>query len=339
MPSNAVSLHTKGEFMSEFPTFPSTTASQFVVPSKDFVLPVGAHLDQLFRRTMTEPFVLQRLSGRTYWVEVGVFATLFYVGEESVLLMDPIEHCYDGVLAAIESVTAKPISTIVYTHFHADHIGDAPRYVEQARQDGRVLRIVASEMTARKLEAVRSVLPRPTETVDWPKGTFAFEDLSVRMHGFEWAAHTDDHSAWQLVGEKIVHCPDLMGPDQPPFGRFTANERFLFAERNLNEVDEMDWDFLSAGHGNIGSRADVQFELGYYRDMTDAVSQAFKAHPFSDFIDLSQGAHTAWFPAQLAAVAKDAVDIMRPKYGQFYGFEASAPANAELVAFTVFSFR
>ena len=30
---------------------------------------------------MTEPFVLQKLSERSYWVEVGVFATLVYVGE------------------------------------------------------------------------------------------------------------------------------------------------------------------------------------------------------------------------------------------------------------------
>lgn len=121
--------------------------------------------------------------------------------------------------------------------------------------------------------------------------------------------------------------------------RSTANERFLSAERNLREVQEMVWDFLSAGHANIGSRADVHFELGYYRDIRDAVTQAFTAHPFRDFIDPSQGAHSAWFPAQLAAVAKDAVDLMRPKYGQYYGFEASAPSNAELAAFTVFAFR
>jgi hypothetical protein len=42
---------------------------------------------------MTEPFVLQKLSEHSYWVEVGVFASLVYVGEESVLVMDPIEHC------------------------------------------------------------------------------------------------------------------------------------------------------------------------------------------------------------------------------------------------------
>ncbi|MFI9560461.1 hypothetical protein [Nonomuraea endophytica] len=173
----------------------------------------------------------------------------------------------------------------------------------------------------------------------WPKWSFAFEDLSVAPYGFEWAAHTDDHSAWQLAGERIVHCPDLMGPDQPPFWRFTANERFLFADRNMNEVDAMEWDFLSAGHGNIGSRADVRFALGYHRDIRAAVTEAFEANPFSDFMDPAQGSHAAWFPAQLAAVAKDAVDILRPKYGAYYGFEASTPANAELVAFTLFPFR
>ncbi|PJN31018.1 hypothetical protein CG747_45205 [Streptomyces sp. CB02959] len=69
------------------------------------------------------------------------------------------------------------------------------------------------------------------------------------------------------------------------------------------------------------------------------MTQAFKVHPFSDYINPSQGAHSAWFPARLAAEAKDAVELKRPKYGQHYAFEASAPANAELAAFTVFAFR
>jgi hypothetical protein len=103
------------------------------------------------------------------------------------------------------------------------------------------------------------------------------------------------------------------------------------------EVQAMEWDFLSAGHGNVDSRADVRFAPECYRD--DAVTEAFKAHPFTDFTDVSQGTHSAWFPSQLAAVARDAVDIMRPKYGQYYGFEASTPANAEMAAFTVFAFR
>ncbi|MEV6051987.1 hypothetical protein [Streptomyces sp. NPDC052107] len=69
------------------------------------------------------------------------------------------------------------------------------------------------------------------------------------------------------------------------------------------------------------------------------MTRAFTAHPITDFVDPSQGARSAWFPAQLAAVAKDAIDLMRPKYGRYYGFEASAPSNAELAAFTIFAFR
>ena len=29
--------------------------------------------------------------------------------------------------------------------------------------------------------------------------------------------YTDDHSAWLLVNERVLHAPDLLNADQPPF--------------------------------------------------------------------------------------------------------------------------
>lgn len=56
------------------------------------------------------------------------------------------------------------------------------------------------------------MLPRPTDVVAWPTGNLAFEDLHIDVSGFEWPAHTDNHSAWLFGSKNLVHCPDLMGP-------------------------------------------------------------------------------------------------------------------------------
>jgi hypothetical protein len=43
--------------------------------------------------------------------------------------------------------------------------------------------------------------------------------------------------------------------------------------------------------------------------------------------------------AWLKAVAKNTTDSLRPKYGQYYGFEDAMPRNAEMVAMAMFSYR
>jgi hypothetical protein len=41
----------------------------------------------------------------------------------------------------------------------------------------------------------------------------------------------------------------------------------------------------------------------------------------------------------LIAVTTRATDELRPKYGKFYGFEITAPTNAEMVALSMVSYR
>lgn len=209
------------------------------------------------------------------------------------------------------SVTDKPITAAIYPHYHADHIGDIARYVEAAAAAGHDLEIIASTKTAEVMNLHQSIFPRPTKVLQSPRDSFTFEDLTVELHGFEYAAHTDDHSAWLLVEPRIVHSSDLINPDQPPFWKFAGNERFRFHEDNLREVYDLEWDYLSGSHGNIGSRADIDFELQFVADLKAAVGQAIGEHPFTDFVE----------------------------YGELYGFEEGAVPNAEMVTWAVFEYR
>lgn len=318
---------------------PSPTGATYVEPSATTVLEPGTKIGDLFRRNMTQPYVLQRLTERAYWVQAFNYGTVFYVGERGVLIFDTLEGVYDRITQGVASVTDKPIVAAVYPHYHADHIGDIDKYVEAARRRGIDFQIYASAKTRQSMDLANSAFPRPTRELAWPRDRFEFDGLTVQLHGFEWAAHSDDHAAWLLEQERILHSPDLINPDQPPFWRFAGNERFRFHEDNLKQVYDLGWDYLSGSHGNIGSRTDIDFQLAFIADLKAAIGQAMTAHPFSEFVDPAAAAHTGFLSNFFATIAREATDALRPKYGQLYGFEHATPPNAEMVAWTMFEYR
>jgi glyoxylase-like metal-dependent hydrolase (beta-lactamase superfamily II) len=325
--------------MNDSSATPSTVGATYVEPSAETILQPGTKIGDLFRRNMTQPYVLQRLSQRAYWVQAFNYGTVFYVGEHGVLIFDTLEGVYDNISQAIASVTDKPITAAVYPHYHTDHIGDIGKYVEAARQQGIELRIIASAKTQQSMDLANSSFPRPTQVLTWPRDSFEYDGLTVELHGFEWAAHTDDHSAWLLRQDRIIHSPDLINPDQPPFWRFAGNDRFRFHEDNLKQVYDLDWDYLSGSHGNVGTRVDIDFELAFIADLKAAVGKALADHPFSEFVDPSANAHTAFLANFFATIGREATDAMRPKYGHLYGFEYATPPNAEMVGWALFEYR
>ncbi len=318
---------------------PSTVGATYVEPSATDVLEPGNKLGDLLRRNLTQPYVLQRLSERAWWVPSSNYGTVFYVGDDGVLVLDAPEGVYDNIIQAVASVTDKAITAVVYPHYHADHIGDIGHYVAAAEARGQQPRIIASETTRQSMDLANSSVPRPTEVLDWPHGSFEFEGLTVELHGFEWAAHSDDHSAWLLVEDRIIHSPDLINPDQPPFWKFAGNERFRFHEDNLRQIYDLGWDHLSGSHGNLGTRDDIDFELAFLVDMKAAIGDAMAAHPFGDFVDPTTDAHTSFLSNFFGTIATETVDALRPKYGQLYGFEYATKPNAEMVAWTLFEYR
>ena len=318
---------------------PSTVGATYVEPSAAQVLEPGLKLGDLYQRNMTQPYVLQRLAERVYWVQSFNYGTVFYIGDQGVLIFDTLEGVYDNIAAAVVSVTDKPVTAAIYPHYHADHIGDIDKYVTAADQAGHSLRIFGSEKSRQAMELSNSSFPEITDVVDWPQGSFEFEDCTVELHGFEWAAHTGDHAAWLIPQDGIVHSSDLINPDQPPFWKFAGNERFHWHEHNLRQVYDLDWRHLSGSHGNLGTREDIDFEFAFVADMKNAVGEAIGAHPFTDFVDPSAPAHTGFLANWSMAIARAVADALRPEYGQLYGYEEAIIPNAEMVTWAVFEYR
>src|SRR6185503_12305938 len=131
--------------------------------SSETILEPGLKLGDLLHRNMTQPYVLQRLRKRVWWVQSFNYGTVFYVGDRGVLIFDTLEGVYDNIVQAVASVTDKPITAAVYPHYHADHIGDIGKYVAAAEARGAPLRIIGSEKTRQSMDLANSSFPRPTD--------------------------------------------------------------------------------------------------------------------------------------------------------------------------------
>lgn len=153
----------------------SPTNATYVEPSAEVILKPGLKIGDLLRRNMTQPYVLQRLIKRTWWVQSFNYGTVFYVGERGVLIFDTLEGVYDNITKAVASVTDKLITAAVYPHYHADHIGDIGKYVEAAKNRGIALEIIASTKTRQLMDLAKSSFPAPDEGAE-----VATRQLSVR---------------------------------------------------------------------------------------------------------------------------------------------------------------
>ncbi len=314
--------------------------TRYVEPSAKRQLVVGEKIAHLTDRNKAGETTVQRLTDRTYWVQSTFYSTLFYVGDRGVLLMDPLaDGAGQKVKEAVEKVTALPITAVLYSHDHVDHIGDIGVFIDAAKQKNISLRIIASDATAAKIKFLNSQLPKPTETVAFNGGSFQFENLTVQSQGFTRAAHTDDSSAWLMKQEGVMHAPDMTNPDQMPYLGFGGSENAVYLDSNLQQLANANWRYFNGGHGNIGSKADVTFMQNYMKDLRAAMSSAFESINAGDYFNEKMSNHEFAAHAYNEALAHKVTELLRPKYGQFYGFEASVPHQAEMMIEAVGSYR
>lgn len=308
----------------------STVNASYVEPSAEKIISPSDKLNNLFERNMSQPYILQKIGERTYYVQRYFYSTTFYVGDKGVLLFDAPEGRGKYLLQAIRDVTPLPVTALVYSHYHVDHIGDSPFWHDEAKKEGVNLRIIASKATAEKMQFMNSRLPVATQVLSKKDDQFKFEKQTIELHRFVKAGHTDDHSVWLLKQEKVAHSPDLLNPDQLPMMGFAVSDTLVYHDSNLRQVEMLDWKYFIGGHGNIGSHDDFKFQRQFLNDLRDTTIKVRKEESFGKFMNKTANNHADFARAQREAIIKKVTEVLRPKYGHMYGYDASMPANIEM---------
>ncbi len=101
-------------------------------PNMPWIAPIGVRIGQYLE--VPEPakgppidsakgFRVQKLGDGLYMITDNVYQSMFLVYETGVVIVDAPPSYAHHIPAAIAEVTDRPITHVIYSHSHIDHIG------------------------------------------------------------------------------------------------------------------------------------------------------------------------------------------------------------------------
>jgi glyoxylase-like metal-dependent hydrolase (beta-lactamase superfamily II) len=217
-----------------------------------------------------------------YWVTEGSHQVMFVTTGKGVVVVDAPPIFGDKISKAVAEVTKEPVTHLIYTHYHADHIAGAYQF-------GNGVEVVSSKAVAQRLKERQSV-PRDVpfgtfvggKPVKLPTRTFTGKHtLKVGGASLELlelaTAHSHGDVVVHLAKAGILMSVDILWPGWIPFdglGEAEDVDGYLAANKRLLTLD---WDLMVSGHvGRLATRADVEQNIAYINDVRTEVSKAIQ---------------------------------------------------------------
>jgi glyoxylase-like metal-dependent hydrolase (beta-lactamase superfamily II) len=292
------------------------------------IAPIGVHIDKYLDTPdgakgppidAAKGYRLEQLGRGLYMVTDNAYQSMFMVYETGVVVVDAPPSYASKLKQAISDVTPLPITHLVYSHAHADHIGGA------GSLGGHPV-IVAQDETLRLLK--RDADPaRPLPTV-------TFKDryvLRVGSQRLELSYHGNGHEPGNIFiwapEQKTLMVVDIVFPGWMPFRRLAVSQDIPGWIEQVRYIDTLPFEKLVAGHvTRLGTHADVRTQIDYLDDLKAAVGTALKSTPFVAGINPADSSN-AWALTSdyTARVAVQCVNALTPKWAhRLGGFDAFA---------------
>ncbi len=215
---------------------------------------------------------IQKLTSNSYWIlNTPSYSMTLYVGEKECLLVDvPASLFVDSLLEKIEAITPNPVTTLVYTHPHFDHVGGAANLHRSLEKRGIVPRVIASDRFVLESRKYQQPVPQPTEVLPTPRASFSFDNKDFKLvTPVEWG-HTGADS-YILFPDNVITFVDFVQADGfLPLTDVSGVQNMRGYINFLRHVMGEDWDYANVGHINVGSKQDVARTLEYFEDLYEA---------------------------------------------------------------------
>ena len=286
-------------------------------PNAPEIAPIGVRLDKYLELPETakgppidpaKGYRLESLGRGLYMITDNQYQSMFLVYETGVVVVDAPPSYAAKIPQAIAEVTKLPITHLVYSHAHADHIGGA------GGLGGKPI-IVAQEETRRLL--ARDADPaRPVPTV-------TFKDkytLKVGNQTLELTYPGNGHELGNIFiyapEQKTLMAVDLVFPGWMPFRRFAVAQDLPGWLDQVRQIDKLPWTKLVAGHvTRLGTHDDVKLQIEFDEDVKAAAGAALQSTKFIDGINPADTSNLwAMVGDYTARVANQCVATLTPKW-------------------------
>lgn len=267
---------------------------------------------------------IQKLTDNSYWILHNLHAMTMYIGENEVLLVDAAEDLFaDRLLKRIAKLTDNPVTTLVYTHPHIDHIRGAQNLVDALAERGQSLRIIATNQFVLTSKLYQQKIPQPTEVLSTPIDYFNFDNKKFKVATPVPVAHSTADS-YVLFPDRVITFIDFVYANRLPLHAYSGVQNMTGYITFLRHVSGEEWDFANTGHNNISAPEDVRFTLQYTKDIYDAWFEVIPKHwGVSEFIrgKIKDDYIAIWLRNIFDEVAYEVAKKLEPKYGHYPQFE------------------
>lgn len=240
----------------------------------------------------------------------ATYISMFVVTNDGVIAIEPVskEHS-KGLVAAIKSVTDKPIRYLLHSHNHWDHSKGGQVF----RDEGAT--IMAHEDATKWYKAnPHPDLVLPDDSWNGSLGTIELGGVTVELHHFA-SSHGLGMTVFLLPEERFAYVADLVAPNRLPF-MFMPDFNPGGLEKTLEQIEELDFDKAIFSHNAMknpragGSKKDVSETLQYLRDLKAAMKS-----------EMAKGTHPRAVPGK----------VRLPKYEHLVMYDQWLELNAQRI--------
>ena len=196
-------------------------------------------------------------------------SVLVVIGDEEVLVTDPSNPLLaQSLKAEVAKITDAPVTTIVLTHEHYDHVGGTGVFPEASVVCHRNCQAVFDLFDVDAVGDVPEVDQIFDDRLDLMVG-----DTLVELH-YLGPGDGDATTIIYLPVEQIVVTSDLYEPRELTHKSWVHDKNFTGVRAILNEVSTWPMTHAINAHSTGTDPMDLMENVAYYNDLYDAVRKA-----------------------------------------------------------------
>ena len=275
-------------------------------------------------------YLVEEIRDNLYWVTDGSYNTVFLVTDEGVVAIDAPPSIGQNYLKAIAEVTDKPITHVIYSHAHLDHIGAGGIFPKNATY-------IAHQDTASELKRATDLASNTSSIPPIPTVTFPNNyTLQIGNQTLNLDYYGDNHMPGNLFiyapNQKTLMLVDVVFPGWVPFVYLAiANDVEGFIKAHDIVLSNYDFDTFVGGHlTRLGTIDDVVTQQEFITDLEKAAAKANKEVQFADVAAQVGNTTDNWFlySKYIDAVDQNCIQTMLSKWeSRIGGAAANMPTH------------
>jgi len=236
---------------------------------ESYVPVVQSTLDRSIKVSYEKGYAIEKVKPNIYVLTDGIWQSAVIVTSAGVVLIDAPESFGKNIVKAVAEVTDKPITTLVYTHGHSDHIGGS-----QHLSGIKNLEIIALTGVAdflREQNDPRRLIPTRTFA-----GSLVLKKGDKQIHlSNEMNYHSNEGDLFVSVPQdKFLMVIDVLAPGYVPFKNLDLSNNVHQYLKVFDKILTYNFDVFVGGHlTSLGTKDDVLQTKAYVQDLYETVKR------------------------------------------------------------------